>query len=116
MPMKKILTIMLAGMFVLFLAGCGNKNVNTGSVTPVVSPKNNNSADSTKDNASAQSDDVSQKMPNATGKVDDTVNAIIDSSTSEGAVATSTDSDAQAVVGNGDDTNNLNKTYDENAL
>ena len=108
MSMRKIITGIVFGVAALALAGCGNKNVST-SVTPSQSKTS-----STQDAMS--SDSVVQKMPPATGKVDDTVNAIIDGANSEGTQAISTDADAAAAVGDGTDTNNLNSTYDQNAL
>lgn len=92
----------------VLLAGCGNKNASPQKTTSTESGQ-------MKNNQNIQ-DTSSQKMPEATGKVDDTVNAIIDGANSESAQAESTDSDATAAVGDGTDTNNLNNTYDQNAL
>ncbi len=105
--MKKILTLIFAGMFVIVLAGCGNGHA------PVKNTPQNN--ERMKNEQSAQSAPT-KKMPEATGKVDDTVNAIISGATDESAQVTSTDADAAAAVGDGTDTNNLNSTYDQNAL
>ncbi len=106
MFMKKVITGIAFGVTVLVLAGCGNKAVTTQK------PSQNGQTESEQ----SVKNSVVQKMPAATGKVDDTVSAIIDGANSEGVAATSTDADANAAVGDSQDINNLNSTYDQNAL
>jgi hypothetical protein len=57
-----------------------------------------------------------EKLPEPTGKVDDTVDAIINGADSEKTQAISDESDAKSAVDDGSDTTNLNNTYDQNAL
>lgn len=110
MSKKKIIAGLALGTFALILAGCGNK-----AAPDQDSSQNQFGAEQAKTEQAIKDNSV-QKMPEATGKVDDTVDAIIDGATSEEAQATSTDADAQSAVGDGEGTNNLNSTYDQNAL
>lgn len=106
MPMKKVILGVVLGAVVLILTGCGNKTVTTQESFQSGQTKNEQAAENS----------AAQKMPVATGKVDDTVKSIVDGASSEGAAAASTDADASSAVGDDEDTNNLNSTYDQNAL
>ena len=112
MSMKKVLAGAILGAAALILAGCGNKAASVQNSSSQNPPVANNEAPASQ----PAQNTPEEKMPAATGKVDDTVSAIIDGSNSEGAQATSTDSDATAAVGDGSDTNNLNNTYDQDSL
>lgn len=103
---KKIIMGVVFGVAALTLAGCGNKAVTTQKASQPSQSKNEQITENS----------VVQKMPEATGNVDETVNAIVSGATSEVDAALSTDADAKAAVGDGQDTNNLNNTYDENSL
>ncbi|MFA7319039.1 MAG: hypothetical protein WC022_00345 [Parcubacteria group bacterium] len=106
MPVKKVITGVALGAVVLILTGCGNKTVTTQESSQSGQAKNGQAAENS----------AEPKMPAATGRVDDTVNAVIDGATNESTAAASTDADASGAVGDDEDTNNLNSTYDQNAL
>ncbi len=111
--MRKITAGIFLGTFALALAGCGSKAVPTPNQ---VQPQNSSVKSDQANSEQMVPDKTVQKMPEATGKVDDTVDAIISGATNEGVQATSTDTDATSAVDDGQDTNKLNSTYDENAL
>lgn len=110
--MKKIALGIVLGVGLLVIAGCGSKNADT----PANTQKTKVDQKAKKQMNNAGDSQASETLPPATGKVDDTVDAIIDGADKESAQATSTDSDAKSAVDDGSDTTNLNNVYDQNAL
>jgi hypothetical protein len=104
--MKKILLSTVLGLSLLVLAGCGT-NKASENTQPVSGPKQGGATSETEEKI---------ELPVPTGKVDDTVNAIISEADSEKDQATSDSEDAKSSVGDGQDTTNLSNSYDQNAF
>ena len=98
---KTFLGVALVAGFLL-LAGCGTKSP---------APQN-----SSQPSAAEEPMVPAEKMPEATGSVDGTVDAIISGADSEMNQALSDESEAQSVVDDSQDLNNLTNTYDQNEL
>jgi hypothetical protein len=94
MSFKKIGTLAGIAMAVVFLSGCGQ---NKTSITPA---QNNpaTSQQSSQNSDESGSEVTSENIPTPTGKVDDTVNAIIDGANKESAQVTSDDNDAKSAA------------------
>lgn len=95
---KKLSILSIAIVFSLTLSGCGNKPSKTskgddGSKKPVLQE---------------------EKAPAPTGKVDDTVDAIIDEANKESDLVTGADSVAKDAINDSQETDDLSKAYDEN--
>jgi heat shock protein HslJ len=95
MSIKKIGTLAGVVLAVVFLSGCGQKKD-----TSVVPSQTNPAANQSSSTSSEQNgSEVSSETPPApTGKVDDTVNAIIDGANKESAQVTSDDNDAKSAA------------------
>lgn len=87
---KKILTVLTLGAAVISLAGCGNKTA----------PNDNGPENKGADQSAQQRERERASLPTPTGKVDDTVNSIVDGADKEGAQATSDDNDAKSATAN----------------
>lgn len=85
---KKILTGLALGAALLVLAGCGGK---TGVSNNAPSPSPDQSSQISSATQSAN-------LPQPTGKVDNTVDAIIGGANEEGAEATSDEADAKGLT------------------
>lgn len=106
---KKILTILTIGTAVLFLAGCGNKPAASNDQSGQA-PKN------PVDSSSQVANDENDNLPAPTGKVDDALKAVDDQSNLEKNQATDDDNDAKSAAGNGQETNDLSNSYDQNEI
>ncbi len=99
---KKVISLSVLVLGVVFLAGCGNGQTGTNTNVP---NGIESSADTVKDNAtpvaptSADTSNLSTP-PTPTGKVDDTVNAIVDGAKNESTQVTSDENDAKAATDN----------------
>ena len=100
MTKRKISLALVFFGAIFVLAGCGSKKTVPGGPQGV------------KNQESSQE----EKLPAATGNVDDAVNAVIDGAGSEKAQNLSDESDAKSVVDDSQEINNLTNTYDQNAL
>jgi hypothetical protein len=91
---KKLIIISVFSLALVALSGCGNKNT-APSGTSV-----NSQIPATGDNKSADSGSSVQaeNLPVPTGKVDDTVDAIISGANSEGDQALSDDNEAKSAT------------------
>lgn len=98
--MKKNITMLVLGLGVLLLAGCGAKDM----TTEVPMQKQ---AEKQETKASAE------KLPTPTGEVDDAIDAIIDGADSEKVQAISDEEDVKALTDDSVDSNNLSKTYEQ---
>jgi predicted small secreted protein len=106
--MKKILFSGSLGLAMLVLSGCGgNKTQPSGQDAQSPTEKTQSSAVSAEEQVN---------LPAPTGKVDDTVNSIIEGANSEKAQAASDSEDAKSSVSDGQDTTNLSNSYDQNAF
>ncbi|HRZ95289.1 MAG TPA: hypothetical protein P5262_01845 [Candidatus Moranbacteria bacterium] len=95
---KKISVFSLVFAFALIFSGCGNK-----------------SDKSSRDSETSQKNVVQEeKIPVPTGKVDDTVNAILEESNSEKNMVSGADSVAKDAINDSQETDDFVKAYDEN--
>jgi|GEM_PF-3454524 len=101
---KKILSLGLLTMGVLFLAGCGAKN------NPESAPMQKTTQTSAE---KAAAEAAASKVPVPTGKVDSTVDAIIGGADSEKTQATSDEADVKALTDDSAESNNLSNTYEQ---
>lgn len=90
---------MLVLVFALILSGCGNKS----------EKKNDGKKDQ---NPIVKTDE--EKVPVATGRVDDTVNAIIDEANKEKDLVSGADSAAKDAINDSQEADDLKNAYDEN--
>jgi len=104
---KKVGLFLTIMSLTLVFSGCGIGNVST----PVNAPAPSVPKSTELDKAASQSE-----LPVPTGKVDDTVSAIIDQAGSEQEKAASDESDAKSSVDTTQETNNLSQSYDPNEL
>jgi hypothetical protein len=96
---KKISALTLVLAFVLIFSGCGNK-----------SDKSSQNRDNSQKPVAVEAD----KVPAPTGKVDDTVNAILEESNSEKNLVSGADSAAKDAINDSQETDDFVKAYDEN--
>ncbi|HLN19429.1 MAG TPA: hypothetical protein VK255_04655 [Patescibacteria group bacterium] len=89
---KKILAILSVLVGALVLAGCGTKSPETTGDKNTPATENESSLNNNGTNISTQD------LPTPTGKVDSTVDAIIDGGNKEGAQALSDDNDAKSAT------------------
>jgi ABC-type oligopeptide transport system substrate-binding subunit len=92
MTTKKVLTGAVLGLALLILTGCGNNPASTPSNATPQTPEVNSPTTP----PSATNDSASLPVP--TGKVDDTVNAIVDGANEEGMQVTSDENDARSIT------------------
>lgn len=97
---KKILSLGVLLLGVIFLAGCGIKN----------NPSNESMQKQTDKSAKEA---VKIEVPAPTGKVDTTIDAIISGADSEKMQTVSDESDVRALLDDSADANNLSKTYEQ---
>jgi hypothetical protein len=107
--MKKIITSTVFLLAVFLLAGCGAKDTTKTSTAPM-QKQDNKPAEKPIANTQAI------ETPAPSGKVDDTIDAIINSADSEKAQAISDADDAKSAVDSSEESNNLNNSYDQNNL
>ena len=96
--MKKITVSILTLVFMLTLAGCGNKS-------------DKKDRDKKNQEPMAQTE---EKAPVATGRVDDTVNAIIDEANKENDLVSGADNVAKDAINDAQEADDLKNAYDEN--
>jgi hypothetical protein len=97
---KKILSFGLLTVGIIFLAGCGVKDVTTNAPMQKQGEK-----------SATKAEEVKTPVPN--GKVDTTVDAIIGGADSEKMQATSDEADVKALTDDSAESNNLNNTYEQ---
>lgn len=95
---KKISVSVIILTFGLVLSGCGNK-----------SDKSSKNSETSQKNVVQE-----EKIPAPTGKVDDTVNAILEESNSEKNLVSGADSVARDAINDSQETDDFVKSYDEN--
>lgn len=111
--MKKIslsLVVFASGMF---FSGCWNGKASTSQNIQMVpsAPKATEENEST-----GLAEDAKAALPAPTGKVDDTVDAIIGQANGEALKVQSDEIDAKSSVDASEELNNLNQSYDQNEL
>jgi len=94
MSIKKTGTLAGIALAVAFLSGCEQNK------TPISPAQNNPAAsqESSQNSKELGSEVTSKSLPAPTGKVDDTVNAIIDGANKESTQVTSDDNDAKSAT------------------
>jgi hypothetical protein len=103
MIMRKILLMSVLGIALVVLSGCGSKKdfPETGTTLPLPGEPE-----------SLMEADLSVELPEATGNVDDAVDAIISGSESEAAQIMSDEEEVSSILDDTEETNNLINAYD----
>jgi hypothetical protein len=100
---KKIMSLSVLVFSMVLLAGCGGGN-NQSSINTNIPKTAVPNANTVKNNVDANTPSVATpdtaNLPAPTGKVDDTVNAIVDGAGKENAQVSSDEGDAKAAVDN----------------
>lgn len=106
----KIILPIFAVVFLLVVAAVifDSKRTNILNAPTIPGTKN-----TTPQNVDTGVDEPEEIMPQATGQVDDAVDAIIDGVTSEEVRVLSDEKDAQTAVDDSEDMDNLKNTYDQ---
>lgn len=104
---KKIIAGIFLGAGVLLLSACGSKT-KTPNGEKTTGQKTQTPKTETVETAAPE------KLPAATGKVDDSVDAIISGADSEQAQVLGDESEAASAVDDGQESNNLSNIYDQN--